>query len=297
MNLIQDLLEGKKYPTDLLIIIIFSILGAFAALSFPDGNALRVAFGVPLLLFIPGYSLVSVLWPTNTEKGIGNLERIALSIGLSITIVAILGLLLSYTINFTLSMIVASNVIITFLLIGLAFYRRYVLPDSSKYVLNLSMQAEMGDKVFVGFIAAILVISVCLMTYMLVKPSDTEAYSELYILDSNGRTDSYPVNVSIYDISSVIVGIGCFEQTPVNYTIIVGIENATEIVYVGHWNQTYSLSPNSKIGKNITLAHENFIEESFSFNLPNPGRYKVTWELLIEGQPTDYEVHLWIDVS
>jgi len=51
--------------------------------------------GFPLVLFLPGYSLVSALFPGKDELDM--LERIALSIGLSICIVVFIGLALNYT--------------------------------------------------------------------------------------------------------------------------------------------------------------------------------------------------------
>jgi len=54
----------------------------------------RYVFGSIFILFLPGYSLIKALFPT---KELDNIERTALSIGMSLALVAITGLLLSCT--------------------------------------------------------------------------------------------------------------------------------------------------------------------------------------------------------
>jgi uncharacterized membrane protein len=47
------------------------------------------------VLFFPGYVFITALFPE--KKELDNLERLALSLGLSIAIVPLIGLLLNYT--------------------------------------------------------------------------------------------------------------------------------------------------------------------------------------------------------
>ena len=56
---------------------------------------LRYLFGSVFTLFIPGYVTVEALYPK--ERELSQLERLALSIGLSIVVVPILALILNYT--------------------------------------------------------------------------------------------------------------------------------------------------------------------------------------------------------
>jgi hypothetical protein len=55
---------------------------------------LRYAFGSLLVLFLPGYSLIELLYP---KKELDELTRFALSIGLSLALVPLAGLVLNYT--------------------------------------------------------------------------------------------------------------------------------------------------------------------------------------------------------
>ena len=54
----------------------------------------RYALGAIFVLFLPGYSLIKALFPT---KEIDSIERISLSIGMSLALVSITGLILNYT--------------------------------------------------------------------------------------------------------------------------------------------------------------------------------------------------------
>lgn len=55
---------------------------------------LRYVFGGVLVLFLPGYSLIEALYP---KRELDELTRFALSIGLSLALVPLIGLVLNYT--------------------------------------------------------------------------------------------------------------------------------------------------------------------------------------------------------
>ncbi len=55
---------------------------------------LRYVFGSILVLFLPGYSLIELLYP---KRELDELTRFALSIGLSLALVPLAGLVLNYT--------------------------------------------------------------------------------------------------------------------------------------------------------------------------------------------------------
>ena len=54
----------------------------------------RYVLGAIFVIFLPGYCLIKALFP---EKELDNIERVALSIGMSIALVPITGLILYYT--------------------------------------------------------------------------------------------------------------------------------------------------------------------------------------------------------
>ena len=79
------------------VAIVFTVPEDFYPWSY-----LRNALGIIFVLWLPGYTVIKALFPvhvpikTSTEN-LDNIERIALSLGMSIAIVPIIGLLLNYT--------------------------------------------------------------------------------------------------------------------------------------------------------------------------------------------------------
>ena len=86
-----------KAKDDLVFINILSILLIIVVIFFPS-SILRPIIGIPFVLFFPGYVLLSVLFPNNKPNNeLSTIERIALSLALSIVIVSFLGLLLCFS--------------------------------------------------------------------------------------------------------------------------------------------------------------------------------------------------------
>ena len=86
----------RQMPKDLIAIIIFVVISVVFIVVPPlNATPVRIIVGFPLVLFLPGYSLICVLFPKKNEMD--GIERIALSIGLSIAVVIIIGLALNYT--------------------------------------------------------------------------------------------------------------------------------------------------------------------------------------------------------
>ncbi|MGC8935404.1 MAG: DUF1616 domain-containing protein [Thermoproteota archaeon] len=86
---------------------------------------LRYVLGSLFVLFLPGYSLIEALYPR--EEELSPLERLALSIGLSLALVPLVGLVLNYTPwGIRLVPVVSSLTVLTFLLMLVASWRKYL---------------------------------------------------------------------------------------------------------------------------------------------------------------------------
>jgi len=81
---------------DLLAVIVFVLVASIFIMVPPlNHTSLRAILGFPLVLFAPGYVFISALFPEKDE--LDPIERLALSMGLSICIVVFIGLGLNYT--------------------------------------------------------------------------------------------------------------------------------------------------------------------------------------------------------
>lgn len=90
----------------------------------------RYLLGSIFVLFLPGYSLVKTLFPT---KEIDNIERTAYSIGMSLALVSLAGLLLNYTSwGISLTPITISLLILTIIFSVLGLIREHKRKSMQK---------------------------------------------------------------------------------------------------------------------------------------------------------------------
>ncbi len=107
-----------------LALLISTLLVIPLSRVFPGILPIRYLLGAMYVLFLPGYSLIEALYPE--EGQLSPLERLALSIGLSLAVVPLIGLVLNYTpwgIRLT-PYVAASSLYISTLLV-IAAYRKY----------------------------------------------------------------------------------------------------------------------------------------------------------------------------
>jgi len=92
---------------------------------------IRYGLGSIFVLWLPGYAFIKALFPTEnsaktSEKGLDMVERIALSLGMSLALVPLVGLLLNYTPwGIRLAPIVLSLLALTIVFATAALIREY----------------------------------------------------------------------------------------------------------------------------------------------------------------------------
>ena len=85
-----------RLPRDLtLAVLLTSSCTPFVFVPPLNETPVRIIPGLLLVLFLPGYSLIAALFPGRGDPD--GIERIALSFGVSIAVVPLIGLALNYT--------------------------------------------------------------------------------------------------------------------------------------------------------------------------------------------------------
>ncbi len=79
--------------TDLIVVNLLVLVLVIAILLFPS-NVIRIILGIPFVLFFPGYISIAALFPR--KASIDNVQRVALSFGMSIAVALLIGLILNY---------------------------------------------------------------------------------------------------------------------------------------------------------------------------------------------------------
>ena len=138
----------KSLPADLALVILLTLsCTPFVLIPPLNETPVRIILGLLLVLFLPGYSLIAALFPRKDD--LDGIERIALSFGLSIAVVPLLGLALNYTpfgIRLVPVLVVLS--VFTVSLAVIAGVRRLGLPEGERFVVvvgaGVSRRADVG---------------------------------------------------------------------------------------------------------------------------------------------------------
>jgi len=127
----------RDLPKDLTLVILLTLSCMLFVLIPPlNETPVRVVLGLLLVLFLPGYSLIAALFPRRDD--LDGIERIALSFGLSIAVVPLLGLALNYTTyGIRLVPILAVLSVFTVSLAVIAGVRRCWLPEEDRFVVEV----------------------------------------------------------------------------------------------------------------------------------------------------------------
>jgi len=112
--------------------LIAFIITVIAIISVAFIPSIKGLLGILFLFLVPGYSLVSALFPGNQLLGI--IERFAFSLAASIALVCLTGVVLNYTplgVNLGPAMIIVS--VLSFGLLAVAFIRRLKLTAFRRF--------------------------------------------------------------------------------------------------------------------------------------------------------------------
>lgn len=236
-----------------------------------NGTVARPILSIILILFIPGYSLVAALFPGKDD--IGAIERIALSFGLNLAIIPLIGLFLNFT-PFGIRLEPIATLITLFIIICvlMANWRRHKLPAVERFSPDMvSILLDVRKSLFtpdenhlnntLSIITILIILVIILMSaYFLLIPVPGESYTEFYILGTDGKIGNYPVDFSLGDNKSILVNVANHERRTVNYDLVISLNDSTRPIYTDQftladnqtWNKSVVLKPDLS-GTNLKL--------------------------------------------
>jgi uncharacterized membrane protein len=287
---------------DLTLVVFFTLLCIPFVLIPPlnEISPIRIILGLPLVLFLPGYALIATLFP---KKGdLDGIERVALSFGLSIAIVPLLGLALNYTqfgIRLTPILIVLSAFTISLAMGG--YVRRSAIPKEDRFSVDFgalfnSMKKSFkpantkSDRILSVILVIAIVLAINMLVYVIITPKEGEKFTEFYILGPGGKAEDYPTNLKVGEEGEVIIGIVNHEYANVTYQLEVRLNG--EVIEV----------------KSVKLRHNEKWESPFTFRAKETGKdqklefllFKNHFEKSVYGKEDKEEpyrsLHLWMDV-
>lgn len=322
----------RELPADLAVVII-AVLATAGSVFIPGVNQtpLRVVFGLAFVLFVPGYALISALFPEvsdtpdtagETESserepaGIDGIERVALSFGTSIALVPLIGLVLNFTpFGIRLAPIVISVGGITLVFVAVAAQRRRALPPAERFRVpyetwladartELFEPETRTDAALNVLLAVSVIIAVSSVGYAVAVPQQGESFSEFYLLtegdDGELVADGYPTEYTRGESGSLVVGVTNQEHESAQYTVLVQLQRV-EVA-----NNSTTVLEASRLNRwQVQLAHNETWRLQHTVTPEMSGdRLRLAY-LLYKGSPPAEptvdnayrELHLWINVS
>jgi uncharacterized membrane protein len=283
---------------------------------------IRVAGGMVLVLFAPGYALVALLLPRRTtasadgsERSVTGGERLLLSLGLSAVVVSLVGLGLNYTTwgidQYSLPVAVG---VTTLVLTPLAMGRRLLVEPAGRFPsysfgTPRRLARRVGgdgswDAVVSGAVVVGLVVAVAGVGLGVATTENDEQYTEFYLLSENESgelvADDYPSELTRGEPAVLHVGIGNHEGEPVEYAVVVQLQR------IERDDGRATVAERTGVGGfQVTLGPGETVERRHAVEPTVDGEsFRLTYLLYTETPPpnpsraTAYRsVHLWVDVT
>jgi uncharacterized membrane protein len=275
----------EKFKNEFTLIVFLTVLLIIIISAVPS-NPLRIVLGLPFILFFPGYTLMAALFPKKTD--LGNVERVALSFGLSIAIVPLLGLILNYAWTIDLYPILISVSVFIVIASIVSWYRRQKSPPeerlSIRFHLNRSLWTGMQgwDRTLSIILAASILVAIGTIAYVIITPKIGEKYTEFYILGLEGEAKGYPTELTLGEEGRLLLGIVNREHDDsLTYRVEILVKDRED----------------DKIGP-LSLGHDERWEQEVSFVPWEAGDdQKVEFLLYKDGDDEPYSsIHIWVDV-
>lgn len=315
-------------PADLAAVLALTV-ATVVLVVVPELRAPRVrtVLGLLFVLFAPGYAAVAALFPERahatedeTKRGlssgsVGGIERLALSLGMSVAIVPLFALVLNVTpLPFDLESVLTVLGGFTTTVTVVAIRRRTALPAARRFRIPYrrwirSVGAEFStgspmDAVPVLIVVASLLVAGVGLSQTVAPPQNAETYTEFYLLggteDGVGTTTNYTTNLTSGEEHSIVVGIGNQERQPTDYTVIVRLQRM-------HQQENVSTPVASEVltRSETTVTANETVERRITYTPDTTGERLRLQFLLYRGAvpatpsaDTAYrEVHLWVSVS
>lgn len=327
----------RQLPADLAAILAFVVATNLAVfLPMIRETPLRIVVGLPFVLFVPGYTLITALFPeagespredtdpaegseapdTTSDRGIDGIERVALSFGLSIAIVPLIGLVLNFTpwgIRLAPIMIATSG--FTVISIAVAARRRWELPPDEQFRVPYrewyaAVRSELfepetrTDTILNILLIVSIVLAVGSVGYAVAVPKQGEQFTEFYLLTENETgalvADNYPTEFRPGEERALIIGIGNHQHESVNYTVIAEIQRVDVVD-----NETQIRETRELRRFQPTVAHNETWRRNHTVAPELTGERLRLQYLLYRGPPPTplnrsgayREVHLWVNVT
>jgi uncharacterized membrane protein len=215
----------------ILIIVVVITLMLIPLVLFTEGS-FRMVIGLICVIVFPGYAFISLLLSKQTD--LSGIERIVLSLGTSIAIVPLIGLVLNYT-PWGIRLIPILVSLSTFIIVisAIACLRLMKARVDERFQISIPAHPlnwsalNRAERTLTVSLIVIAVIALGSLIFTITNPGQGERFSEFYILGPGGKAEDYPNQIELGKAVELIVAIANHERTPTSYRVKVFL-NGTE---------------------------------------------------------------------
>jgi uncharacterized membrane protein len=269
---------------DLLAIVALTALLTICVVFIPSVIP-RIIIGLPSVLFFPGYAFIAALFPR--KESLTSIERVALSFGLSLAVVPLLGLFLNYAWEISLYPLLISIAGFVAAMCLLAYFRRRQLAPEQRFVPNISVRLPSSgkqsrlDRALTAVLVVAVAAAIAAVIYVGVRPKPGDDFTDFYLLGSSGTVGNYPTDIKLGADANVTVGIANHKGKDITYQVRMSIGGAELKVIEG-----IALHDGEKWEDNVVLTPTKAGDDQ-----------EVEFLLYRDGGSEPYrELHLWINV-
>jgi uncharacterized membrane protein len=312
--------DQPRVPLDFLFVVGTALIAATSVFTslFPT-DVPRAASTLVFAFFAPGYAITAALFPvhepdtTSGQRGISGIERIVLSISLSVLTTGLVGVALGWFEGGIRAMpvLLVLFVVTAIALIPALIFRLRLAPSKSPMQPALVAFASVRPERFDSSDRMVLLMNVLTVIMILAAlgslsygfVSDDTGFTEFYLLsndeDGDAELGNYPSTLVTDRPETFIITIDNHETERVEYSLVVLVR--TEVTSDG---DTVVSTERRLSTQTVTLRSNESVQvpHTFSTNLTN-GRVRLTY-LLYEGAPPSdpsidnayRELHLWLPV-
>ena len=265
------------------IVLLVIILPLIIVIS--PSNVLRIILGLPLVLFLPGYTLLAAIFVRKSQLKV--LERLALSLAASVAIVPLIGLVLNYVGGISLASFFVLIALFILVTSAIAWIRRGRLAEEERYTVRLSLPRRVfKGSLSVRLLSAVLVLAVLTVVssliYVIVTPKTQESFTEFYVSGFKDNS-SFPAELIASEGQSVVVTVVNREGSTLDYRIEMNINGVPK-----------------GTGGTLTLEDGQKYEAEMGFTPEATGDIQeVEFVLYLDGESEPYlePLRLWFDVK
>jgi uncharacterized membrane protein len=243
----------SKASQNYLDLLLFALLTLLLWLIFffpPWLSGLRVAMVFVFVLLAPGYALTAILFPKQGD--IDLVERIVISVGLSVASMSLVALVLNYTVwGISVVPMTVGLSALTLLALGGASLRRRFTNQTQRFMSSETLPAFRGN--IKGLLGLVLVVAVLIAGVEVLRPAETS--TEFYVMGSEGRLEGYPLDLRPGQPFSVTLGVTNYEGSSAGFMVRIPLGDEEKIVDVPalengkSWEQTIEISVPANLGQ------------------------------------------------